>query len=196
MLQDWPAGSPLTLHTLAAVMMSISDNTAADTLLKLAGRDKVEAALGIAPVLSTRELFVLKANPDLMARYASGDLAARRAVLVDADARPLPDAGKALAPQTPGVEWDLSPTKLCALIGDVGGLDVTQINAGIASKSEWSSVSFKGGSETGVLSLTTLAVSKSGVTYCVSAVWNAPDAVDDAAAFAAYGGLLDRLSKQ
>ena len=59
MLQSWPAGAPLTLHTLATLMISISDNTAADTLLKLVGRDKVEAALGIAPVLSTRELFIL-----------------------------------------------------------------------------------------------------------------------------------------
>lgn len=195
-LQSWPEGSPLTIHTLAALMISISDNTAADTLLKLVGRDKVEAALGIAPALTTRELFVLKANPDLMTRYRAGDLEARRAVLAEAETRPLPDVGKALAPQTPGVEWDVSPTRLCALIAEIGGLDVMQINPGLADKSKWNTVSFKGGSETGVLSLTTLAVSKSGDTYCVSAVWNAPDAIDEAAAFSAYGGLLDKLSNQ
>ena len=33
MLQSWPAGSPVTLHTLASLMISISDNTAADELL-------------------------------------------------------------------------------------------------------------------------------------------------------------------
>src|SRR5205085_7243909 len=48
-LQIWPVGSPFTLHTLAGLMISISDNTAADMLLKLVGRDKVEAALGTAP---------------------------------------------------------------------------------------------------------------------------------------------------
>jgi beta-lactamase class A len=195
LLQSWPDGSALTLHTLAALMMSISDNTAADTLLKLAGRDKVEAALGVAPVLTTRELFVLKGNPDLMERYKSGDLDTRRKVLAEAATRPLPDVSKALAPQTPGVEWDVSPTKLCALIAEVGELDVTQINPGVADKTEWKSVSFKGGSETGVLSLTTLAVSKSGDTYCASAVWNGPQAIEEAVVFAAYGGLLDKLSK-
>lgn len=195
MLQTWPDGSPLTLHTLAALMISISDNTAADTLLKLVGRDKVEAALGIAPALTTRELFTLKATPDLMAKYTAGDLGAKRAVLAQADALPLPDVSKALSPQTPGVEWDVSPSKLCALIGEVGGLDVTQINPGVANAAQWSAVSFKGGSETGVLSLTTLLKSKAGDSYCASATWNASQAIDEAAAFAAYGGLLDRLSK-
>jgi beta-lactamase family protein len=32
-LQSWPAGSPVTLHTLASMMISASDNTAADELL-------------------------------------------------------------------------------------------------------------------------------------------------------------------
>jgi beta-lactamase class A len=38
-LQDWPAGSQLTLQTLAALMISQSDNTATDTLLHLLGRE-------------------------------------------------------------------------------------------------------------------------------------------------------------
>lgn len=69
MLQNWPVGAPVTLDTAASLMISISDNTATDLLLHAVGRDKVEAALGIAPVLTTRELFVLKANRELLARY-------------------------------------------------------------------------------------------------------------------------------
>lgn len=40
-LQNWPKGAPLTLHTLAGLMISQSDNTAADTLLEILGRDVV-----------------------------------------------------------------------------------------------------------------------------------------------------------
>ena len=36
--QSWPAGSPVTLQTLATLMISISDNTATDTLVTLERR--------------------------------------------------------------------------------------------------------------------------------------------------------------
>ena len=193
-LGTWPAGSPLTLHTLAALMISISDNTAADTLLKLVGRDKVEAALGIAPVLSTRELFVLKANPDLKAKYVAADLAGRRAILAEADALPLPDAAKVQTPYDAAVEWDLSPAKLCELMAGLADLDVTQINPGVATGTDWSSVAYKGGSESGVLSFTTAVTGKDGTKWCVSAVWNGPSTIDETAAGSAYGGLLSKLA--
>lgn len=196
MLQGWPDGSPLTLHTLAALMVSISDNTATDTLLDVVGRDRVEAALGIAPVLTTRELFILKANPELLAKYKNGNLAARRAAIVEADEMPLPPVGKVMTVHTPGVEWELSPGKLCSLMTEVGGLDVAQINPGIADPAQWSSIAYKGGSETGVLSLTTLAGARNGDRYCVSAVWNADSAIDEAGAEAAYGGVLAKLAGQ
>ena len=43
LLQGWPEGSPLTLHTLAALMISLSDNTATDALIALLGRERLEA---------------------------------------------------------------------------------------------------------------------------------------------------------
>ena len=91
LLQDWPKGSPITLHSLAALMISRSDNSAADSLLAVLGRDKVEAllpALGVAapaldrPFLSTREAFVLKfGDPALLRRWTAADSAGRRALL-------------------------------------------------------------------------------------------------------------------
>jgi beta-lactamase class A len=194
-LQSWPVGSPLTLHTLAAEMISISDNTAADTLLRVVGRDKVEAALGIAPVLTTRELFTLKASPELKAKYQVADLAGKRAVMAELDALPLPDLSKGLPPLDEGVEYYLSPTTLCGLMRSVADLDVTQINPGVAQKADWRMISFKGGSEVGVLSLTTSLVDSTGTKWCVSAVWNAPGAIDEAKAMAAYAGVLSKLSK-
>ena len=55
-------------------------------------------------------------------------------------------------------------------------------------------VSFKGGSEPGVLNLTTWLVSKDGQTYCVSATWNNSNTVlDDERFFALYGGIIAGL---
>ncbi len=193
MLQGWPVGSPLTLHTLAALMISISDNTAADALLHLVGRDKVEAALGIAPALTTRELFTLKGNSELKARYVAGDLAAKRAVLEEADQLPLPDISKVGTPHDQGVEYYVPPTKLCALIEAVADVDAMQINPGVARPGDWAKISFKGGSEIGVLSFVTALTAKDGAKYCISAVWNGPQALDESKAAAAYAGLLARL---
>jgi sulfur carrier protein ThiS len=194
-LQTWPVGAPLTLHTLATLMISISDNTAADTLLKLVGRDKVETALGIAPAPTTRELFILKANHELLSRYVAADAEGARLVLAEADALPLPDVSQILTPFTPGAEWQVSPQRLCALMGEVAGLDVTQVNPGVVPKSDWASVSFKGGSEVGVLSLVTEAKAKDGATYCVAAIWNGPQALDESKAEAAYAGVMGKLAR-
>lgn len=83
LLQDWPQGAPLTLHSLAALMISISDNSAADTLIYRLGRERIEAllpVLGVAavernrPFLSTYEAFALKFGADeaLLAAYRAG----------------------------------------------------------------------------------------------------------------------------
>jgi beta-lactamase class A len=195
-LQGWPVGSPLTLHTLASLMISMSDNTATDVLMRIAGRDAVEAALGIAPALTTRELFVMKAERDLLDRYLAGDLAEKRAVLEEVATRPLPDGSKALSPHDQGAEWYISPTALCALIEGVADLDVTQINPGVANKRDWVRVAFKGGSESGVLNLTTAVTAKDGTRYCIAASWNDSKPIDEAKATSAYAGLLAKLAKR
>jgi beta-lactamase class A len=38
-LQDWPSGSSVTLQTLATLMISVSDNTAADALIDILAQD-------------------------------------------------------------------------------------------------------------------------------------------------------------
>ena len=98
--QDEPAGSNLSVRELATRMISVSDNTTTDHLFDLVGRDRVEQALvtlghsnpaATTPMLTTREMFVIKTNPDLLARYQSADGAARRALLEgEVAAAPLP----------------------------------------------------------------------------------------------------------
>lgn len=194
-LQTWPTGSPLTLHTLAAMMISISDNTATDTLIRILGREAVEAALAIAPVLTTRELFTLKAELELAERYVSGDIEERRQVLAELTSRPLPDVTKVGTPYHPEMEWNLSASALCTLIESVADLDVMQINPGVASPADWQSIAFKGGSEIGVLNLTTLVTAADGTRYCVAATWNSDTAVDQAKATSSYASLLALLKR-
>ncbi|WP_119673239.1 serine hydrolase [Deinococcus sp. RM] len=198
-LQDAPMGSRYTLRDLAARMISQSDNTATDLLLGVVGRAGVEARFGQRPLPSTREAFALKnpANAALLAEYRAAvlNVPARRAVLDRARVAPLPAAadfagGGTLARD---VEWFATPATLCRLMNDVAALKETQLNPGVADPARFRSVSFKGGSEPGVLNLTTQVTTLTGRTYCVSATWNAPGPLQEDAFVGLYGATLDLL---
>ena len=92
-LQSWPLGSPLTVHTLASLMISVSDNTATDALIALLGRELVENYTALNhPLLTTREAFALKnpTNADHLKAYRQGDVAQRREVLGKLQSLPSP----------------------------------------------------------------------------------------------------------
>ncbi len=196
-LHTWPDGSPLTLHTLAALMISQSDNTATDALLALLGREAVEAyAPHNRPFLSTREAFMLKnpANREYARRFLEADEAGRRDLLATIQDLPLPDASVFSGdPVLPEIEWFLSVRELCRLIESVHELPLTQINPGVARREDWRQVAFKGGSEPGVLNLTTYLIDKQDNTYCVSATWNDTKALEETRFFGLYRRLLQSL---
>ena len=68
------------------------------------------------------------------------------------------------------------------------------INPGLASEGQWERVSFKGGSEPGVLSLVSGLKGHDGKEYCVAAVWNDQVALDETTFFGMYAGLIDALA--
>lgn len=199
-LLNWPDNTPLTLATLANEMISISDNTAADGLLSTAGRQAVEKlAPRNQPFLSTREAFILKAqsNAALLARYRAADAAARRAMLPEIDKLPLPDVREFTeSPAATDIEWFFTAPELCALIGQVAELPSMQINPGVAKPADWKEVAFKGGSEPGVLNLTTAVLGRNGHRYCVAATWNDTKTVDQTQFALQYGALLNALAKE
>jgi beta-lactamase class A len=191
-LQNWFDGALLTLQTLATLMISQSDNTATDALIHLVGRDAVEAfSQRNRPFLTTREAFVLK-NPEnapLLERYRQGD----RAVLSALAASPLPDPSVFDdKPVALDVEWFFTPRELCTLMGQVADLPLMSVNpGGLAEPSDWKRIAYKGGSEPGVLNLTTWLEASDGKTYCVSATWNDPDAaLAETRFFTLYSGIL------
>jgi beta-lactamase class A len=196
-LQTWPAGSPLTLFTVSALMISQSDNTAADIALHTVGRAAVQAeSPRNSPFLTTREAFQLKdpANATLLAKWRDGDALARRGVLTSLAALPLPSAsifsGGVIAQD---VEWFFTVKELCSLMAGVASLQLTSINPGITDPALWTHVSYKGGSEPGVLNLTAQVTNKAGTTYCVSATWNDTKPLDETKFELMYGTLLNTL---
>jgi beta-lactamase class A len=93
-LQTWPDGTALTVQSLAALMISESDNTATDHLIQFVGRENIEATTPQnQPFLMTREIFQLKAkgNKALLERYRKGNLAQKRIILAELAKLPLPN---------------------------------------------------------------------------------------------------------
>lgn len=184
MIQDWPDGSHITVDTLATLMVMISDNTAADALIQVLGRDAIEAiAPRNRPFLTTKEAFTLKdpANQTWLQRYQSGNIATREQVLSELEVGlALPTENGPQPPQPPSAdapinleaEWWFTPRELCHLMEQVAELPVMQINPGVANREDWTQIAFKGGSEPGVLNLTTWLRNQQDQTYCVTGTWN------------------------
>jgi beta-lactamase class A len=195
-LQTWPDGTPLTIATLANLMISISDNTATDALLHILGRERVEEeSARNAPFPTTAEMFKLKAGDDaLLEAWIGGDEAARRQILADLADIPLPPADQLSPAISLGAEWFFDSFELCALLERVADNPAFAINPGIANASDWALVAFKGGSEPGVLNLSTFLVAPDGTTHCVVATWNDEASLEDQALFAPYAGILRELA--
>ena len=200
-LQDWPQGAPLTLHSLASLMISISDNTATDQLIAVLGKARILKLMmdsGHAdpgandPFLTTRELFMMKGGPDSrVAAYRAGDAAVRSAILdslanqtVSLDAV---NAGFAAGPKALDIEWFASPADLAKLLAymrrtaDPAGFEIMAINpsATPAILANWNYLGFKGGSEPGVINLTWLLTDKAGRDHLLTLGWNNPVAAVD-----------------
>lgn len=204
-LQKWPHGAPVTLHTLASLMISISDNTATDHLLLHLGRNKVEAIQSVmghrqpglnSPFMTTRDMFLIKFSEDgsRAQRYASLD-AKQRMNMLEKEIVPLPLSDVAMADKVvmpDKVEWfattpDLTKAmnwlrmqadkpKLSPLLGVLG------INKGVTiDEHRWSYAGYKGGSEPGVINMTYLLRATDGDWYSISCSWmNTKESVDEA----------------
>jgi beta-lactamase class A len=196
-LQDWPEGAPVTLHTLAALMISQSDNTATDTLLRTLGREHVEetmarmgasAAARNRPFLSTAELFALKGvwPKERSQAFAAADEATRRKLLAGGPVDLTSFQDWSAPYELDRLEWFASATDLCRALdwlrragAKKGGepvLDILGINEGLPQSGKFAYHGFKGGSEPGVVAHAHLLRTKDGAWWVLAAVWNDPAA--------------------
>lgn len=199
-LQTWPDETPLTLATYATEMISISDNTAADALLQIVGPKALQRyAAGNDPFLTTREVAALKSREgdELRAAYLSAATpSARAAVLERVDALPVPAVSELLIKPLAAVEWHYSVRQLCRLIERVASLPLMSINPGAADAQAFAHIAYKGGSDFGIINMTTMVTTRRGSKLCFSATLNnASSDVDEAAFGFAYGGVLAQLAK-
>lgn len=198
-MQDFPEDSPVTLHSAALAMIAESDNTASDLLIDLLGHAPVAAQLGIAPeeLLTTREFFALKADADRRADWLAAAPAGKPAIAASA-AETLPAIEAVMGPHDAGLEWYLPLDRLCALGSPLAALPMMQVNPGpvIAQPGLWQSISYKGGSETGVLNFTAWLTDTEGRQHCVALTVNDPGAIPETTAIAAFGAFLRSLHGQ
>ncbi|MBQ1500864.1 MAG: serine hydrolase [Sphingomonas sp.] len=216
-----PKGTQVSLRELAAQMISISDNSATDILLKALGREKVEAmmpVLGIAdparnrPFLGTLELFKLKGVAGLGERYLKLDEAGRRKLL-DGEVAGVPNIlidATSFTRKIPKLidtfEWFESPNDLVRVMdwlrrnteGAAGAeaRRILSINPGIGpdARGKWQWVGYKGGSEPGVMNMTLLLQARNGDWYVVTGSWNDVQKAVDEGRFASLIGRTAELA--
>ena len=197
-LQNEPNGTTLTVAQVALDMISQSDNTGADLLIGLLGRAAVEAqvrkwsahAALDNPFLTVSELFALHYAhfPAMAAHYLALKPEARAAYLsATVDKVPSSDEITTAAPRDINtIEWFASPDDLCRAFSGVRTLQsepglgplgtiLSTNNGGIGlSSTTWPTIWFKGGSESGVLTLGYLARDDRGHVYVVIALTENP----------------------
>jgi beta-lactamase class A len=190
-LKNAPDGTKLTVEEAADKMISISDNTAADMLLRLVGRSAVENQVRTwsshaeldTPFLTVSELFALKYHdfPSLADHYLALSASKRAEYLATTVDKIKANAESSTASprDIDSIEWFASADDLCRALAGLAGLQaesglspigqVLSINNGgvTLNAKTWPRVWFKGGSEPGVLTLGYLARDRRGQSFAV-----------------------------
>lgn len=189
-LQNRPAGTEVTVREAADKMIAISDNTAADMLVHRLGPDRIEAALSamgdehpeaLTPFPTTREAFIIGwgSDPTLRQRWRDGDTEQRRAILAEADEKPLTGVDVHHLMNTPmgpdDIGWYASASDICRAhvslqrLAAEGGAtapirDILSQNPGVPVEGE-QYVAFKGGSTAGRLAGSWLVTGDDGASH-------------------------------
>lgn len=197
-LQSWPDHTPVTISTLATLMISLSDNTATDALIALAGRSRVERYMPDSlPVLTTGEAFRLKdpKHIDLLKRFRNTSVTGKRTVLRQVMERELPDASIFTGdPLNVDIEWHMSTSQLADLLERLESMDLMTVNPGLATAEHWNRIAYKGGSEPGVLNLSTFLIDDKNNRFTVSVTVNdSTKALDESKIMSAYQTILNSL---
>ncbi|MFD4690926.1 Cpe/LpqF family protein [Streptomyces sp. NPDC058463] len=188
-MQELPDGSRVSVRETAYKMIAMSDNTAADLIQDLLGRDAVERAVRDAahsdpsllrPFLTSHEVFEIGwGAPELRAEWVGSGEAGRRRLL-ERIAGPMTVRGSDLGPAVHrlGLDWHMSAWDVARVLGalvedgirDASGVvdDVLTAYPGVPIDSaRWPRAVFKGGSCPGVMMFCWLLEDTGGVRYTV-----------------------------
>ncbi len=203
-----PVGSIYTIRYIAEQMIQVSDNTATDHLLFLAGRENVERRMRQSghhdpllnvPLVATREFAVMKFlwTDEELQDYQQASVKKRRKILAN-EKRGwteleafFDEQGEQTEPvRVETVEWYADRYDMCDLmksihkLGQKAGLrpvlEVLTLADPIKfEREQWTYVGFKGGSEMGLLASNWLLERDDGRLFFYSAVFMDPDAALD-----------------
>ena len=198
-LQFVAAGTSVSVEEAATKMISISDNTAADLLLGLVGRDAVveqmrrwtESAAANEPFFTTRQMLLLHYVTGLADQYLATPPDERAAFLAaSVDPLPIGDIASGYSEEPrfiEEIEWFASPDDVCRTFAGLQEQAQDPASAALSTvlsrevagigldPSAWPTVWYKGGSEPGVLTLGWLATTSDGETFVVEAMVSNPD---------------------
>ncbi|WP_051047908.1 serine hydrolase [Rhodococcus sp. AW25M09] len=198
-LQNLPDGAAVSVREAAEKMISLSDNTATDLLMKRLGRERVERQLSVmghhdpavmTPMMDTRQFFVIGfGDPNMRSEWADADPGTRVELLQRADARPLEiDFENFLdnPASADGVEWFANAQDVCAAMGYLASGPAAKENRRILAIAPgvqldaalWPYSGFKGGNAPGDLAGVFLATDASGRDWIVTEQFRADGAID------------------
>ncbi|WP_406329608.1 Cpe/LpqF family protein [[Kitasatospora] papulosa] len=186
-MQELPDGTRVSVRETAYKMIAMSDNTAADLIQDLLGRDAVERAVVegghsdpalLRPFLSSHEVFEIGwGAPGLRAEWVAADEDGRRRLL-DRIAGPMTVRGSDLGATVHqlGLDWHMSAWDVARVLGaladdgtrDTSGAveDILTAYPGVpVDAARWPRVVFKGGSCPGVMMFCWLLQDPDGVRY-------------------------------
>lgn len=184
-MQELPDGTRVGVRETAYKMIAMSDNTAADLIQDLLGRDAVERAVVegghadpslLRPFLTSHEVFEIGwGDPELRAGWAAADEEGRRRLL-ERIAGPMTVRGSDLGPTVhqQGLDWHMSAWDVSRVLGaltddaarDTSGVvdDILTAYPGVpVDSARWPRVVFKGGSCPGVMMFCWLLEDPDGV---------------------------------
>lgn len=202
-------------------MISISDNTASDTLIRVLGQDIMAETVRLsghsrphllAPMLMTQQntAFKMPANDDLRIAFENGnELQQAEIITNNMDRLSLAAIDFGVITANPRyidtIEWFASNDDVASLFAYLDSYASSEaraimaINPGIGegAAKQWQYLGYKGGSEPGVLSMNFLAMRKNGEKFVVSAQWNdTENSLQESRFITLVTRLMDLLSRQ
>ncbi len=193
----WPVGMRITLETATILMMSVSDNTATDLLIREVGRPQIESVVLEAgncsadrniPFVAMREMVRLKSNHSELGRTYCGLSAETKRAFLETTVQTMPEERVTLQGSVERIEeleWFASPNDVLRIYEYL--LNHSQRGAGAQTRSilsihpeptwidrsRWDFIHHKSGGEPGVLNFNYLLHSRSnGMWYLVTGTWN------------------------
>ena len=190
LLGSWPAGTPVTLSTVALLMLGRDDPNAFDQLLAVVGREKVEPlAPGNEPFLAVGEVFRLHGAVAAKEAevFAMMKPTQRRTYLPKLLAAPLDGRDLAGPPRDLlRLTWTATLPTLCKALRQVKGKTAVLVPGSSDVSAEVQ------GTSAGVYQHTALVEAPGGGLVCIAATWNRVEGELDGRLL---GSLVARMSE-